>query len=313
MACLHPRDAYYSRVVNPSGLRSLVFNKREAHSGVPFKVPCRKCIECRLGHAADWATRLMKEAQCHEASSFITLTYDDDNLPAGRTLVKADLSAFFKRLHNRLLRSRGFGIRYYGAGEYSPVEWRPHYHGLVFGFDFPDKVFYKKNSRGEPIYRSEFLRELWPFGLNGIGSVSFESAAYVAGYVTSKVSVGANSPEAIRNHYLRFDDEGRPYSLEPEDAVMSTRPGIGRNWIERYGAETYRDDTVIVGGRVRRPPRYFDNFYGGLDPDRLRVLKSIRRAKAKAAARLIPSPSRHSQAREKIISDRLRQHRKDVT
>lgn len=310
MSCLHPRTAYYAAKVNPSGKRSLVYNLREAHSGVPIKVPCRKCMQCRLTHAADWATRLMKEASCHEASSFITLTYSDDALPAGGSLDKASLSAFFKRLHNRLLRKRGFGIRYYGAGEYSPTEWRPHYHGIVFGFDFPDKVFYKNNSRGEPIYRSDYLRELWPHGLNGIGAVSFQSAAYVAGYVTSKVSVGANSPEAIRNHYLRFDDEGRPYSLEPEGAVMSTSPGIGRAWIERYAGETYRDDNVRVGDRFVRPPRYFDNVFGTIDPDRLRVLKSIRRSVAKSKVQEFPA--RRSQAAERILKQRFSQHKKDV-
>lgn len=312
MACLYPRDAYYSRVVNPSGKRSLTYNRREAFSGIPFKVPCRKCSQCRLGRAAEWAARCMKEAQCHEHNSFITLTYSDDNLPSNKSLDKAHFSAFFKKLHNRLLRSRGVGIRFYGAGEYSPTEWRPHYHALIFGFDFPDKVFYKNNSRGEPIYRSDFLREVWPEGLNGIGAVTFESAAYTAGYVTSKVSVGANSPEAIRNHYLRYDDEGRPYELEPEDSVMSRMPGIGRLWFDKYYSETYRDDNLRVGDRLVRPPRYFDNLYGAIDSDGLSALKVKRRARAIEISRKIESPSRTSQAREAIIKSRLSQRRKDV-
>lgn len=311
MPCLGPLTAYYSKVVNPSGKRSLVFRASDSFSGVPISVPCSQCVECRLDHARQWAIRLMKENQCHETSSFITLTYDDSHLPDGKTLVRSHVQAFHKRLHNRLLRSRGYGIRFYYSGEYGETFGRPHYHSIIFGFDFPDKKFYKRNHRDEPIYKSDYLRELWPFGDNGIGLVTFESAAYVAGYVVSKISVGHDEASEARfnDRYLRSDSEGRPFLLEREFSGMSNRPGIGHNWFQRFHKETYRDDSVVIGGIAVRPPRYFDNLFEGIDAKRLKRLKSVRRRRAM----LQDHSSRRSFARERIVKARLNLRRKDVT
>ena len=44
-------------------------------------LPCGQCLECRCKHAQEWANRIMLEAQYHETSYFVTLTYDDDYVP----------------------------------------------------------------------------------------------------------------------------------------------------------------------------------------------------------------------------------------
>lgn len=304
MACLGPLTGYASKIVNPSGKRSLVFRKSEAHSGVPISIPCGQCVECRLAHAGSWAVRIVKEASCYPSNSFITLTYDNEHLPADKSLSRRDIALFHKRLHNRLLRDRGYGIRFYYSGEYGETYGRPHYHSIIFDFGFPDKVFYKKNARGEPIYRSEFLSELWPAGGNGIGDVTFETAAYTAGYVVDKIT-----GEKADAFYTRLDDEGRPHRIETPFSFMSK--GIGKPWFLKYGCETYRDDNVVVAGRVRRPPRYFDKLFEGIDPDRLLRLKSVRKRRALLLSR--NNSSRTSYAREKIVKARLAQFRKDVT
>ena len=276
MSCLFPNTAYRSKDVNPAtGKRPLVFSKTAAHSGIAIKVPCGQCINCRLDHARVWAIRLMKENASHDTSCFLTLTYDDEHLPVGGTLVRSDISSFCKRLHNRLLRARGRGIRFYYSGEYGETYGRPHYHALIFGFDFPDRKFYKRNKRGEPIYSSEFCRELWPAGRNGIGLVTFESAAYTAGYVVDKIT-GARADE----YYMRVDADGQIFELEREFAGMSRRPGIGRLWFDKFHGETYRDDFIVVNGVRVRPPRYFDNLFEEIDSKRLSKLKSVRRRRA---------------------------------
>lgn len=311
MPCLGPLTAFYSKELNASGKRGLVFDKRASHSGVKIMIPCGQCVECRLDYARNWAIRLMKEKQCHDVSSFLTLTYDSEHLPEDGSLSKVAISAFCKRLHNRLLRSRGKGIRFYYCGEYGERFGRPHYHAIIFGYDFPDKKFYKYNSRGEPIYRSEFLRELWPFGLNGIGDVTFESAAYVAGYVVDKISVSSQSPEELREHYSRVSADGVYYTVLPEFSGQSRRPGIGRLWFDKFSSETYRDDSVVINGMAVRPPRYFDTLYEGIDAKRLKDLKSVRRRRA--LVKKADQTSRRRRVRELVIQARLGLRKKDVT
>jgi len=247
----------------------------------------------------------MKENSCHETSSFLTLTYDDDHLPEGGTLVKKDISAFCKRLHNRLLRARGYGIRFYYSGEYGETYGRPHYHAIIFGFDFPDRKFYKNNKRGEPIFQSEFCRELWPVGRNGIGLVTFESCAYVAGYVVDKVT-----GDKADDYYQRVSPDGVVYRLQPEFSDMSRRPGIARAWFDKYAAETYRDDYTIVSGRRVRPPRYFDTLFEGIDAERLKALKSVRRRRAKVHA-FDQTPARR-RIREIVALRRLKERGKSL-
>lgn len=305
MACLYPNIAYYSDVVNPTGKRSLVFNKLRSFSGVPISVPCGQCVECRLDYARDWSIRLMKERQCHLTSCFLTLTYDQENLPEGGTLVRKHISAFCKRLHNRLLRSRGVGIRFYYAGEYGETFGRPHYHAIIFGYNFPDRKFYKNNKRGEPIFSSEICRELWSFGRNGIGEVTPESCSYVAGYVVDKI----NGKKEQEGYYVRQSADGRTYALLPEFAGMSRRPGIGKLWFERYAKETYRDDFTIMNGVRVRPPRYFDIMFEEVDKARSDVVKKVRRRNALDRPK---RSNRTSVVREIVLKAKLRQRGKDL-
>lgn len=50
-------------------------------SGEKIQVPCGKCEACRLSRAYKWVSRLQDEMLCHKYVFFVTLTYDDDNLP----------------------------------------------------------------------------------------------------------------------------------------------------------------------------------------------------------------------------------------
>ena len=120
-------------------------------------VNCRKCLECRQKRANEWAVRCMAEAHNYEHNAFITLTYEKNPI----TLQKRDLQLFFKRLRKALL---GVKIKYFAVGEYGTQRWRPHYHAIIFGYDFPDKYLWSKSKRGNVIYRSNLLEKVWTFG-----------------------------------------------------------------------------------------------------------------------------------------------------
>ena len=88
MPCYHPISGYRSRHLNKSGKRSIVFDKKNGYIDMPITVKCGQCIGCRLEYSRQWAIRCLHEAQLHEDNCFITLTYDDENLPHNGSLTK---------------------------------------------------------------------------------------------------------------------------------------------------------------------------------------------------------------------------------
>ena len=205
----------------------------------------------------------MHEASLYSDNLFITLTYDDQNLPADWSLDVTDWQQFMKRLKNATGRKKT-PLRFFHCGEYGDQLGRPHYHALLFGIDLNDKKPYKKTETGEVLYTSELLERVWGKGFCPIGNVTFESAGYVARYTTKKIS-GA----AADAHY-----DGR----RPEYATMSRNPGIGRLWFDRFKTDCYPHDYAVVNGKRVRPPKFYDTL---LDSEELEALKKNRTRTAK--------------------------------
>lgn len=239
----------------------MVFRLCDAFNDMPIQVPCGRCTGCRLEKSRQWAMRCVHEASLYDENCFITLTYADEYLPPGGTLVKKHFQKFMKRLRAKY---HGTPIRFYHCGEYGAQSSRPHYHSILFGFDFPDKEF--SNIRGaHKVYNSSSLEKLWPYGLSEIGSVTFESAAYVARYVTKKYN--NKDPEKVKAYY-----DGRL----PEYATMSRRPGIGKKWFDEHGKEVYEHDSVIINAKEVRPPKYYDMLMEDIDQKKMAILKRKR-------------------------------------
>jgi hypothetical protein len=139
----------------------------------------------------------------------------------------------------RLRKHASSQVRFFMCGEYGENLGRPHFHACLFGFDFIDKYFHKHTPAGERLYRSPTLERLWPFGHSSLGEVTFESAAYVARYVTKKIT-----GDPAKEHYRYTDpDTGEIFDREPEFCQPSLKPGIGANWLKLYWPE-------IVNGQV---------------------------------------------------------------
>lgn len=220
-----------------------------------FEVPCGKCVGCRLDYSRKWATRLMMELPYHEQSFFVTLTYNNDNLPIGDkgmpTLVPDDVSDFLKRLRREQDYHRGGKIRFFAAGEYGSQTARPHYHLILFGWTPPegDLVKLSYSNQGHPYYRSLLIERLWPYGYNVVGGVSWQSCAYVARYILKKQKGDAASI---------YDDHG----IEPEFVRMSRMPGIGYQYYEDHKDDMLLDGYVQLTDGMRAPlPHYFDPFF----------------------------------------------------
>lgn len=242
MTCYSPLEAW--RLDDGS----ISFNPRFRYSNQLLKLPCGQCIGCRLERSRQWAIRCIHEAQLWPSNCFITLTYSPEFLPSNGSLVLSDWQKFMKRLRKKY----GKNIRFFHCGEYGSKLQRPHYHACLFNFDFPDKKLWKV-CNGEKLYISDSLSDLWPFGFSTVGSVTFESAAYVARYILKKVT--GNLAAA---HYSTVDSDGLVGSRRPEYVTMSRRPGIASGWFDKFSTDVYPSDQVIVRGRPCRPPRYYD-------------------------------------------------------
>lgn len=228
---------------------------------------------CLLDRSQQWAVRCMHEAATHSFNSFVTLTYDDKNLPDGGTLRPDHLKAFLKRLRKEKLFSE-ISIKYFACGEYGDENKRPHYHAILFGIDFPDKRPYKKNKRGDMLFTSEHLEKIWRFGKCWLGSVTYQSAGYVARYTLKKAGKQFDA-----GHYQKLNLEtGEIIDVHPEFQRMSRRPGIGHAFYERFKSDIYPSDEVIVEGKSLKPPRYYDRLLERENPARLAKVKIHREA-----------------------------------
>jgi len=235
MACYHP------------------WYKEDVHG----PLPCGQCRGCRSAYAREWAMRCMHEASLYEDNCFLTLTYTPGKEPPGGSLdgpvyekgkEKAGAFALFmKRLRKEIAPRK---VRYFHVGEYGEKHGRPHYHALLFGFDFADK--YQWSTRGGfPVFRSGRLESLWTDGFSELGSVTTQSAAYVARYVRKKMT-GSWSKQKYGNR-------------EPEYGTMSRNPGIGAGWVDKFKCEVFPADSCVVRGSLFKPPRYYAERVGRVD------------------------------------------------
>lgn len=272
MPCYKPRLVYCHPEPNPvNGKKIIVFSPKDASRLIPLNLPCGQCSGCRLERSRQWAVRCMHEAQMHESNSFVTLTYNDENLPELSSLDHSHFQKFMKRLRKRF----GNGVRYYMCGEYGEEFGRPHFHACLFNLDFPDKKLWK-TIRGNRLYVSETLQRLWPFGFSSIGSLTFESAAYVARYIMKK----RTGPDAS-DHYEILDPYGEYQLRTPEYNRMSLKPGLAKPWFEKFSSDVYPSDTVIVREKKTRPPKYYDKLYEVAYPSDLEEIKYQRYLNAK--------------------------------
>lgn len=252
-------------------------------------LPCGRCIGCRLERSRQWATRISFESQLHDASCFLTLTYDSVHCPYPPSLRYSDVQKFLKRLRKRV-----GPVRFFAVGEYGEEHGRPHYHLCLFGYDFPDQKFWKMSGDNK-LFRSAELEVLWPFGQSSVAELNFKTAAYCARYVLKKVT-----GDLADVHYRFVDAETGEVSMRvPEFCRMSLKPGIGGSWFDKYSSDVYgAGDYVVINGRRCKPPRYFDKLYKRLDEDAFGELKESREFRA-YPKRSENMPSRLA-AREKV-------------
>lgn len=198
-------------------------------------VSCGKCLECLQQKSYEWAFRICDECRKYERNAFVTLTYDDEHLPADKSVSRREVQLFMKRFRQSVAPLR---VRFFACGEYGKKRQRPHYHVILFGW-FPDDAFFWKHDGKVNLYRSPFLEKVWTFGFSSVGKVSFESALYCAKYMNK----------------AQFQLKRRePLDVAPPFVQMSNRPGIGFDSAFKCDLIS---DRIYNNGKSCKIPRYY--------------------------------------------------------
>lgn len=190
-----------------------------------ISVPCGKCTECLQKRRSEWTFRLLEELKVCDSAHFITLTYDDENLPLDGNLSKKHCQDFIKRLRKEQNKKKGKQIRYYLVGEYGEHTERPHYHLILF------------NLKAKILTN---LETVWQNGNIFVGGVSQASIHYVTKYMLS-------------NQCTKKDT--KPFSL------MSRRPYLGYSYISEATKVHHRkakhNQVTYPEGRQQAMPRVY--------------------------------------------------------
>lgn len=290
MPCNSPLTAYKA----PGG--KITFKQRDGYYDLPLKIACGQCRGCRLRRTRDWAIRAVHEGQMHDKNSFVTLTYDNEHLPHDQTLVVKHWQDFAKRLRKKM-----GPFRFLHCGEYTDNH-RPHYHACIFGQNFQHDRVELGNQEGHKLHVSPTLQKLWPYGFHSIGELTFDSAAYVAAYCFKKLN-----GQTAKQKYTRTDTEtGETWSVRPEYATMSRRPGLGSKWFDKYKGDLYPHDFAVAKGQKFRPPKYYDQLLKEKDPELWDKMQNRRIQHIKKH----PEDQTHTQqiARETIIQAKSELH-----
>lgn len=176
----------------------------------------------------------MLEAAQWSDNAFLTLTYDDEHLPIINkeeriaSLAPKHLQDFLKRLRNVHMPAH---LRFYACGEYGDENFRPHYHVALFNFPTCRRFrTYRKPGSSRPLFARccdicRLVGDTWGHGDIDLGVLEENSAQYVAGYVTKKMT---------HRH------DSRLLGREPEFSRMSRRPGIAADAMHEVASELMR-------------------------------------------------------------------------
>lgn len=299
MVCFKPKKAWklnFNRLDVPANIyekqKKITFKKpSNLDNYQELEIPCGICLGCRLDHSNSWACRIMLESYDHKENSFITLTYNNENLPKTEnghmTLVKKDIQDFIKRLRFHLNKK----ISYFSCGEYGGKTFRPHAHLIVFGYKPKDLKLHKYSETENNMYISQELEKIWGKGYVCIEDVTYKSACYTARYVQKKAGLTPtkrkltgeveevekiderNGEIYISTINKTLTEKYDKYGREKEFIIMSKKPAIGLNYwlknkdkIKRNGGILIKIDDKVV---LKPIPRYYKKLWEREDIEEL--------------------------------------------
>lgn len=265
MACEKPLRAYTAATGGRVRFWKSTDKEYYQENYTGLEIPCGTCILCREEYARQTAVRITHEATLWVESSFLTLTYDDKNLPAHNSLDYDHLVKFWKRLRKRL-----GPLRYYAVGEYGDKTKRPHYHACIFGHAFiENRIMVKEGDK--PLWTTAELEQIWGLGQVRVGQLNFATARYTASYVVKKLRK--------KQRYTYVNEEtGELIPLAQPRAFMSKN--LGKGWWDKWNKGVIDHDWIIIDGKKQKPPKAYDRWLREVNEEKLIEIKEKRIEKA---------------------------------
>lgn len=273
--CINPITAVVTHIENGKEqlkfLPSIPVKGSQYYFNQQYQFGCGKCLYCMGTRNVEKSNRLIHESKLHKENCFITLTYNNQNLPAGNTLNKRDYQLFIKRLRKKVAPRK---IRYFICGEYGEQFGRAHYHLILFGYVPKDLVVIYQDNK-ETLYHSKEIEKIWNKGYIHIGiDIRKETVKYVANYM-GKLS---------------------DYNIETQIAPFtqaSTNPGIGGNYIAtiikengknvitHFDKSIYETDSIYIEGKQHKIPKYYDKLAEkyGIDLEQIKTKRKEKYSK----------------------------------
>lgn len=188
-------------------------------------VGCRNCWQCRANRVNDLVGRCIAEQETSSASYAVTLTYAIGE-PNSAVLIYRDFQNFMK-----ILRRRGFSVRYIVAGEYGSIKGRAHWHAVLFFSGAAPETAATLDARKpwQVVLDRRFNWEPWPHGFVFFQQPDYGGFAYVLKYAlkdqAQQVAKGhlAMSKKPPLGH-VYFQNEAFRYverGLAPQDFFYS--------------------------------------------------------------------------------------------
>lgn len=222
------------------------------------EVACGYCIPCLHNARRDWCVRMWFEAKDSEAAYFVTLTYNDWNLPRDEnsgfaTLQKSDVQEFLQKVkkkcrksyrENGKVKTRYYTPRWFVIGEYGPTTERPHYHALMFLSDLENQNI-------------QDIASCWQKGFVRFDQVTDARINYCAKY-----------------QFAAYQEDVKNERAKPFRVVTKKSGGIGRSYLneenKRYQVDRI-DGSIHAMGKWFPLPGYYRRRIG-YTPDQLAEL-----------------------------------------
>jgi len=273
-----------------------IWIEQEGNLKKGVEVPCGKCIYCLEQKRSIWTWRILQELEVAETARFVTLTYDEWNVPYGnnkinngkirinelpkgrklregyvKTLKKEDISKWLKGIRNEIMREwreaeRGRNKelkeeaeRYVKKSEISG-KWSPKLRYFVCG-EYGSKEKTERPHYHAIIYNVPLKWYKWD-------PIHKEWYSDKLEKMWGKGNIKISEVERASAHYTaKYTIK---YILEEWDeddvrvrpyATMSKKPGIGANYINdenrNYHIGTETNYTRLKGGYIQPIGRYY--------------------------------------------------------
>lgn len=234
-------------------------------------VDCGRCMQCRIKKQSALKFLAEKELlsvyKSGRGASFVTLTYDDDNipfvhLPTGNyyrglvnmcmsrnetyfTLSQKDVADFNKRVRRNMdYYNNKIPYKVIYCGEFGGQTSRPHYHIIFLGLS--------------DALAKKFTSSCWHFGLCDVGPLSAGGIDYVTKYL-------------LKSETYDKDIISLFHHCKVETPFMYHSVGLGKEWLIKNADELADCGfTFLCNGKRQILPKHIIDFvkeYTGINPE----------------------------------------------